>query len=226
MGTVAGHVPWYNTTIHPCLRCRGRCLHIHWSPGHSALPNARWLRVSLHRSPTDPGICSSANRNLPIIQDTNGTSSKDEYPPRAELRQLAAQAPLPVIAPGTLDPASTDGAEILRATQGVLSDLNAALATDDAEKLKACFFPGQAYWRDQLALTYHLRTFATPAVVAASLLETKRLRGLTEDIKLEGAPQFIPATPVLVRSRHLIAEYSSLDVSKLTICRSNSSTVT
>lgn len=88
----------------------------------------------------------------------------------------------------------------------MLSELNAALAAEDAEKLKTCFFPEQAYWRDQLALTYHLRTFATPAVVAASLLETKKLRELTEGIKLEGVPQFIPATPVLVRSRYLIAD--------------------
>lgn len=141
-----------------------------------------------------------------MMQDTNGTSFKDEYPPRAELRQLAALAPLPVIAPGTLDPASTDSSEILKAATGVLNELNAALAAEDTEKLKTCFFPEQAYWRDQLALTYHLRTFATPAVVAASLLETKKLRRLTEGIKLEGVPQFIPATPVLVRCRYLIAD--------------------
>lgn len=135
------------------------------------------------------------------MQDINVTSSKDEYPPKAELRQLAALTPLPVIAPGTLDPASTDDSETLGAALGVLSELNAALASEDVERLKTCFFPGQAYWRDQLALTYHLRTFATPAVVAASLLETTKLRGLGEGIKLEGTPQFIPATPVLVRSQ-------------------------
>lgn len=111
-----------------------------------------------------------------------------------------------MIAPGTLDPASTDGSSILGAALGVLDEFNAALASEDAERLKTCFFPGQAYWRDQLALTYHLRTFASPAVVVASLLETKKLRGLTDDIKLEGAPQFIPATPVLVRSQCFIAK--------------------
>ena len=173
------------------------------------------------------GLVRRCNTNeiLPVIQDTKGTLLKDEYPPRAELRQLAAQAPLPVIARGTLDSASTDSAELLRAALGVLNELNSAMAADDAEKLKACFFPGQAYWRDQLALTYHLRTFATPAVVAASLLETKNLRGLIEGIKLEGAPQFVPATPVLVRSPHPIAEWSKVDVSKLTTSGSNSSTV-
>lgn len=87
------------------------------------------------------------------------------------------------------------------AALGVLDDFNAALAAEDLGKLRACFLPEQAYWRDQLALTYHLRTFATPAVVAAAFLETKKLRALTESIKLEGAPQFVPVSPVLVSGR-------------------------
>lgn len=132
----------------------------------------------------------------------NGISVRDEYPPKAELRQLVAQAPLPVIVPGTIDPASIGGSEALKATLGVLNEFNAALAAEDTGTLRDCFFPEQAYWRDQLALTYHLRTFATPAVVATSLLETKKLRALTESIKLEGAPQFVPATPVLVSRGH------------------------
>lgn len=136
------------------------------------------------------------------VQGTNNTSFKDAYPPKAELRQLVALAPLPVIAPGTLDPASMGGSVPLREALAVLNEFNAALAAEDAEKLKKCFFPEQAHWRDQLALTYHLRTFTAPAVIAESFLETKKLRGLTESIKLEGAPQFIPATPVLVSRMH------------------------
>lgn len=113
-----------------------------------------------------------------------------------------AQAPLPVIAPGTVDSDAMGGSEPLKAALTVLDEFNAALAADDAEKLKTCFFPEQAYWKDQLALTYHLRTFATPSAVAASFLETKKLRGLTEGIKIKGDPQFIPATPVLVSQGH------------------------
>lgn len=135
------------------------------------------------------------------MQGTNGTQFGDEYPPKAKLRELVAQAPLPVIAPGTVNPASISSSDSFEAALVVLNELNAALAAEDAKKLKACFFSEQAYWRDQLALTYHLRTFATPAVLAASFLETKKLRGLTEGIKLEGAPQFIPATPVLVSQK-------------------------
>lgn len=111
-----------------------------------------------------------------------------------------------MIDPGTLEQVSTDGPEISKATIEVLDKINVALATEDFAKLKTCFFTGQAYWRDQLALTYHLRTFATPGVVAASLLETKKLRGLEDGIKLEGTPQFVPATPFLVRSRCSTAE--------------------
>lgn len=138
-----------------------------------------------------------------MMENTSDIPSTDEYPPRVELRQLTAQSPLPVIVPGTLDEASTGSSEISAAALGVLSEFNTALAAADAEKLEACFFPGQAHWRDQLALTYHLRTFATPPVIAAGLLETSKLRGLAEGVKLEGEPQFVPATPVLVRSRCL-----------------------
>lgn len=80
-----------------------------------------------------------------------------------------------------------------------LAALEAALAAHDATAVKNCFFPNQAFWRDLLALTYHLRTFAgTAGDVAASLVETTKLRGLNAGLKLSGTAQFIPATPALV----------------------------
>lgn len=132
------------------------------------------------------------------MEGINNTLLKDENPPRAKLQHLVTQAPLPEIAPGTVDPALMGGSEPLKVALAVLNNLNTALAAEDTEKLKMSLFAEQAYWRDQLALTYHLRTFATPSVVAASFLETKKLRGLKGDIKLEGNPQFIPVTPNLV----------------------------
>lgn len=132
------------------------------------------------------------------IQDAGGISMKNEYPPRTNLRQLVAQSPLPAIAPGTVNLDSMGGSEPREAVLVALEELNAALAVGDSQRLTACFFPEQAYWRDQLAMTYHLRTFATPAIVAASLLETKKLRGLKKSIALVGTPQFVPATPALV----------------------------
>lgn len=107
------------------------------------------------------------------------------------------QNPVPIIDSRTVDPASLAGEGTTKQALAVLSKLNASLAANDAKALETCFFPSQAYWKDVLALTYHLRTFTTPDVIAAALLETKKLRGITGDIKLEAA-RFIPATPTLV----------------------------
>lgn len=64
--------------------------------------------------------------------------------------------------------------------------------------LEACFYADQAFWKDQLALTYHLRTFKTPGVIAASLLETEKPRSISKGIAVDGVALFLPATPVLV----------------------------
>jgi hypothetical protein len=106
--------------------------------------------------------------------------------------------PLPVIAEGTVDPTIMSGDEATRQALVVLGSLNEAVAAADADALEGCFFPGQAYWKDSLALTWHLRTFSSPGVITASLLQTKKLRGVQEEIKLEGTAQFVPATPALV----------------------------
>lgn len=121
---------------------------------------------------------------------------------------MQERQPLPFIAPGTVDLASMSGNEPTKQALDLLSTINTALSTDDADKLAGCFYDGQAYWKDQLALTYHLRTFSSPGVIAAGLLETKKLRGLTGEFKLSGAAQFIPATPVLVRRRPISIEWS------------------
>ncbi|KAI5456708.1 hypothetical protein BGZ63DRAFT_467875 [Mariannaea sp. PMI_226] len=123
-------------------------------------------------------------------------STYREFPPRADLRQLMAEQPMPVLAPGTVDSASMAGEQPTKIAIDILEVLNTALAADDAERLASLFYD-QAYWKDILALTYHLRTFNSPSVVAASLIETKKLRGLVDGFKLEGSAVFIPATPVL-----------------------------
>ncbi len=121
----------------------------------------------------------------------------EEYPRKADLRTEVYQ-PLPFIAPGTIDPSTMSGEEATKQALAVLAALNAALDTGNADTLAACFFAEQAFWRDMLALTYHLRTFATADVVARAFLETKMLRGLSGAIEIEGAATFVPATPVLV----------------------------
>lgn len=120
-----------------------------------------------------------------------------EYPPRADLRKDVYR-PLPKIAPGTVDPAGMTGDVPLTQTQEVLDVLNAALASNDAEKVAGCFFPEQAFWRDIVALTSHLRTFIQPGVVAAALLQLKGLRGIEGGIKISGDPHFVVMSPVMM----------------------------
>lgn len=109
------------------------------------------------------------------------------------------QNPLPVIAPGTVDSGSLAGDDPTKQALSVLYKFNNALAADDPGALKSLFYASQAFWKDALALTYHLRTFSKPASISANLLETKKLRGLTKGIRLDGAARFIPAAPTLVR---------------------------
>ncbi|KAE8153297.1 hypothetical protein BDV25DRAFT_169181 [Aspergillus avenaceus] len=129
--------------------------------------------------------------------DNHSSLSQDEYPPKADLRAMMAEKPLPALAPGLVDQASMVGDEPTKQAKDVLSRFNTALADNDVEALENCFFADQAYWKDQLALTYYLRTFATPGVVAAALLETSAQRKIIGGIEVDDAAQFIPAMPTL-----------------------------
>ena len=111
---------------------------------------------------------------------------------------MMAHQPLPTIPPGTIDPGSITGDEPAKLARTVLRRLSAALADDDAIAVESCFFASQAYWKDQLALTYHLRTFTGPSAITASLLETKNLREIEGEIAVDGGVIFLPAAPTLV----------------------------
>ncbi|RSL82867.1 hypothetical protein CEP51_004883 [Fusarium floridanum] len=124
------------------------------------------------------------------------TSPHEEYPPAADLRTITAERPIPVLPPDTLAFISLKEDETRKQALGVLDSLNAALAANDADALERCFFSEQAYWKDTLALTYHLRTFFTPRIIAANLLETRRLRGINGRLELDAAV-FTPAAPTL-----------------------------
>lgn len=114
----------------------------------------------------------------------------------ADLRQLKARLPLPSIAPGTVDHTSMSVEEAAVQARQVLWKMNNALAARDAETLASCFFPFQAYWRDQLGLTCHLRTMTGPSAIAAGLIETSGLRERTGEIEFVRA-QFTPAAATL-----------------------------
>jgi len=80
----------------------------------------------------------------------------------------------------------------------ILATFNAAIASNDVENLASCFYAEQAYWRDTVALTSHLRTFENPYVVAAALLEMVGLRGLVGGLELVGEAHFAVMSPVMV----------------------------
>jgi hypothetical protein len=89
------------------------------------------------------------------------SSPSTSYPPAADLRTEVSK-PLPQIAPGTIDPSSVLGDAAAAHSKTVLETFNAALFSNDAEKLSGCFYAEQAYWRDIVALTSHLRTILPP----------------------------------------------------------------
>ncbi|KAI9712011.1 MAG: hypothetical protein M1820_001719 [Bogoriella megaspora] len=120
-----------------------------------------------------------------------------EYPRKANLREDVSR-PLPKVVPGTVDPASMSGGAATVQVRAVLEEFNAALATNDVEKLAGCFYIEQAFWRDMVALTSHLRTFTTSRVVAAALLQTTVLRNLSDRIRLAGDAHFVVINPVMM----------------------------
>ncbi|KAL4758709.1 monooxygenase [Aspergillus foveolatus] len=110
---------------------------------------------------------------------------------------MTDQHPLPVLTASSIDPGSIDGEEVIAYACGVLNRLNAALAASDAEALESCFYADQSYWKDQLTLTWHLRTFRYPGAIAASFLDTARLRDFSSRIAIDGEAVFLTATPAL-----------------------------
>ncbi|KAI8657995.1 hypothetical protein NCS57_01179800 [Fusarium keratoplasticum] len=126
----------------------------------------------------------------------NSISQQDDHPPPANLRQMMDQRPVPVLDQETVGLISLPGESASEQALIMLDAFKAAVAAEDAGALQSLFFAKQAYWKDILALTCHLRTFFTPKVIVANFLHTKKLRGITTRWKLEGAT-FIPATPAL-----------------------------
>lgn len=122
---------------------------------------------------------------------------REEYPLKVDLRKEFSK-PLPIIPPGTVDPGGMSSAEASLQAQTILDSFNSAVNAKDIKALSACFYSSQAYWRDMLALTWYLRTFATPEIIASALLETNNLRGVSGGFELKGEAKFTPATPVLV----------------------------
>ena len=114
---------------------------------------------------------------------------------------MLARHPLPLIDPELIDPGTMAGEELTNRARRVLDRFNIALVNRDAEALRGLFV-NNAYWRDELAFTYHLRTFFAAEVIAEALLETGALRGV-EGVAVDGEAQFIAAAETLVSLIHI-----------------------
>lgn len=105
---------------------------------------------------------------------------------------------LPVVATVSAEFGTKDNFEVTQQALAVLQEFNAAVATDDAAALKSCFLTEQAFWKDQLALTWHLRTFMSPSRITSALLETKKQRDITGTFEIRGNADFARVGPSLV----------------------------
>lgn len=112
-----------------------------------------------------------------------------DYPSKASLLKDIYR-PLPICP--AVDPANTDPAAVFAAC---LTTLSAGLTSGDLEGIKRCFHSDQSYWRDQLAFTYHSRTFSD-ASIPMSLYKRSKIAGPTAFTPLPGA-RVTPAGPTL-----------------------------
>ncbi|GKU06592.1 unnamed protein product [Fusarium langsethiae] len=120
----------------------------------------------------------------------------DVHHDAADLRTLFEEHPIPAVSPSIAGLISFATRSELEQASIVVDAFNSALANNDSVALQACFYPKQAYWKDSLALTYHLRTFRNPEVIAKNFFKTKEARRCKATWKLEGAV-FVPTTPFL-----------------------------
>lgn len=145
--------------------------------------------------------CQLHKKNLYSVANRSPADSNvtGEYPAAGDLRQMIAQKPIPQLAEDILKHEPTGPGYAIDQARLVVSQLATSLTSGDAETLANCFFTTQAYWKDNLALTSHLRTFESSKVVAKSLVQTSTLRGGIDSLELvESSVVLIPATPTLV----------------------------
>ncbi|EGU79234.1 hypothetical protein FOXB_10265 [Fusarium oxysporum f. sp. conglutinans Fo5176] len=131
------------------------------------------------------------------MEASNGIS--DTYPPAASLLQLFDERPIPVLPLRIVEKISYEDVDPSGQATDVVKTFHDALRESDIQALQDCFFADQAYWKDALAFTYHLRTFYTPSVISANLLETNKARGPSMRWNMESAV-FVAATPVLLHA--------------------------
>jgi hypothetical protein len=118
----------------------------------------------------------------------------EEYPPKHSLHKDIYR-PFPSL-PGNLPGSSDiDGAALVNKALQALTD---TLETGDVQQLKNVFLSSQAYWRDLLSFTFHLRTLNDGPVIAAALKNLAKERGLVGGFKfVPGSVNDVSPTPTL-----------------------------
>ncbi|KAI1029183.1 hypothetical protein LB503_013324 [Fusarium chuoi] len=141
-----------------------------------------------------------ASKSIAPIANPSDDDLKDNVsepcPPAASLLQLFDERPIPVLPSKIVGKISFEDVDPSDQATGVVKAFHDALRANDAQALQDCFFADQTYWKDALAFTYHLRTFYTPSIIVANLLETNKMRGPSMRWNMESAV-FVAATPVL-----------------------------
>jgi hypothetical protein len=113
------------------------------------------------------------------------------------------QHALPVLTPVSAELIPRGDVAATQQALAVLQKINSALAANDAEALENCFYAEQAFWKDQLALTWHLRTFISPTKITSALLEIRKLRNLTGNFEIRDKAHSAQVGPTLVSWLHL-----------------------
>ena len=94
-----------------------------------------------------------------------------------------------------------------------MESLNDALESADGggAALAKLFFRDQSYWRDIMALTYHIRTIRDAGPIVSAFTETRRQRRASRLEFVEDSALYMPVTPTLVRPVGSFDPDTSLD---------------
>lgn len=139
---------------------------------------------------------SSPSLSLHAAIAATDNEQPSEYPKRCDLRKDIYR-PLPAV---SISPESAASADPTAICNEALTSLFDALSSGDVDKVKETFYTDQSYWRDQLALTYHFRTFNDRDVISEAMVERTRINKLGKVTVLPGTARLLPAGPPLVSS--------------------------
>lgn len=117
-----------------------------------------------------------------------------DFPPVADVETQVFR-PLPIVR--DLPAEGNDGGAEAICTR-VLSSLSDAFGHSDFTSLEEVFLDEGAYWRDTLAFTYHLRTFAGREAIAGSFRELQQKRRGSDFAVDPSSAKPVTAGPLLV----------------------------